>query len=96
MKDNDGKLVAAKMIVYAGESDQYTAFISPEAYNYYFEWLDFRASYGEKLTEDSWAMRDAWKTTNITYGAKLGYAKDPIKLQIKTIPLTKQVKQQIF
>jgi len=81
LKDNDGKLVAAKMIVYAGELDQYTAFISPEAYNYYIEWLDFRASYGEKLTEDSWAMRDAWKTTNITYGAKLGYAKDPIKLK---------------
>lgn len=26
-------------------------------------------------------MRDLWKTTNITYGAKLGYAKMPIKLK---------------
>ncbi len=26
-------------------------------------------------------MRDLWKTTNITYGAKFGYAKTPLKLQ---------------
>ena len=81
LKDKDGNIVAAKMIVYAGEADQYITFISPEAYNSWMEWVNFRASYGEKLTEDSWVMRDLWKTTNITYGAKLGYAKTPVKLK---------------
>jgi len=81
LKDKDGKIVAAKMIVYAGEADQYITFISAEAYNSWMEWVNFRASYGEKLTDDSWVMRDMWKTTNITYGAKLGYAKTPVKLK---------------
>jgi hypothetical protein len=49
LKDKDGKIVVGKMIVYAGEPDQYTSFISPEAYKFWSEWLDFRASYGEKL-----------------------------------------------
>ena len=81
LKDEDGKIIAAKMIVYAGEPNQYTTFISPEAYNSWMEWVNFRASYGEKITEDSWVMRDMWKTTNITYGAKLGYATTPVKLK---------------
>ena len=36
--------------------------------------IDFRASYGEKITGESWIMRDIWQTTNIDYGAKLGLA----------------------
>ena len=43
--------------------------------------MDFRSSYGEKITGESWVMRDLWKTTNITYGAKLGYAKSPVKFR---------------
>ena len=30
-KEKDGEIVAAKMIVYAGEDDEYFTFISPEA-----------------------------------------------------------------
>jgi|SRR6476620_11008141 len=69
------------MIVYAGEPETYVTFLSPEAYQSWIEWMDYRASYGEKITPDSWVMRDMWKTTNITYGAKLGYAKTPVKLK---------------
>ncbi|HXS60524.1 MAG TPA: hypothetical protein VN703_06910 [Candidatus Sulfopaludibacter sp.] len=43
--------------------------------------MEFRSSYGEKITCDSWVMRDMWKTTNITYGAKLSYARTPVKLK---------------
>ncbi len=74
-------IVAVKLIVYAGDIEQYFSFITPEAYFAIKEWMDFRLSYGEKITGDSWVMRDLWKTTNITYGAKLGYAKTPVKLK---------------
>jgi hypothetical protein len=43
--------------------------------------MDFRASYGETITGESWVMRDLWQTTNIDYGAKLGVATCPKKLK---------------
>jgi hypothetical protein len=43
--------------------------------------MDFRAGYGEKITGESWVMRDIWETTNIDYGAKLGIATCPKKLK---------------
>jgi hypothetical protein len=43
--------------------------------------MDFRASYGERITNDSWLMRDIWQTTNINYGAKLGLATAPKRLK---------------
>jgi hypothetical protein len=43
--------------------------------------MDFRAQYGEKITEDSWVMRDLWQTTNMNYGAKFGLATFPKKLK---------------
>jgi hypothetical protein len=58
----------AKLVVYAGEPEQYYTFITPEAYNVINEWMDFRASDGEKITGDSWIMRDLWKTTNVKHG----------------------------
>lgn len=77
----DNVVVASKIIVYAGDREQYFSFITPEAYYALKEWMEFRASYGEKITGESWVMRDLWKTTNITYGAKLGYAKSPVKFR---------------
>lgn len=37
-------LVAAKMIVYAHEPEEYFSFITPEAYDALKEWIDFRLS----------------------------------------------------
>ncbi|MDQ4074331.1 MAG: hypothetical protein M3162_08535 [Thermoproteota archaeon] len=79
--DRGGKVCSAKIIVYDGDKEQHYSFITPEAYNALKEWMDFRASYGEEITKDSWVMRDLWKTTNITYGAKFGYARSPVKLK---------------
>ena len=45
------------------------------------DWMDFRSSYGETITEESWLMRDLWQTTNMNYGARRGLATNPKKLQ---------------
>lgn len=62
----NSEILAAKIIVYAGDSEQYYSFITPEAYRSLKDWMDFRASYGEKISGESWVFRDLWQTTNIT------------------------------
>ena len=81
MYAKNGKIQATKIIVYAGESDQYYSFLTPEAYTAVKEWMDFRSSYGEEISGESWVMRDIWQTTNVTYGANLGLATCPKKLK---------------
>jgi integrase len=77
----NGEIIAAKVRVYADDSEQYYTFITPEAYAYLKDWIDFRISYGEKIDADSWVMRDIWQTTNMKYGARLGLATFPKKLK---------------
>jgi hypothetical protein len=81
---NDGnpeEIIAAKLVIYADEPEEYYTFITPEAYYALKDWMEFRASYGEKITGESWLMRDLWQTTNMNYGAKWGLATNPKKLQ---------------
>jgi hypothetical protein len=59
----DDKIVAAKIIVYAGENEQYYSFITPEAFGALQEWMEYRRFWGEDVNGESWLMRNIWDTT---------------------------------
>ena len=77
--DISGKLLGAKIIVYAGEREQYYSFITPEAFTYLKSYMDYRAAHGEVIDSNSWVMRDLFEST-IKNGVNLGKAKNPKKL----------------
>jgi hypothetical protein len=52
--DKEGKIIAAKVIVYPGDKEEYFSFITPEAYHSLKEWMNFRESFGEKIIGESW------------------------------------------
>jgi len=61
--EKDGKVVAAKIRVYADEEDEYFTFITTEAYNELSRWMIYRKECGEKLDDESWLMRNIWDVT---------------------------------
>jgi hypothetical protein len=64
--NRNGRIVAAKVIVYAGEPDEYYTFITPEAYFSLESWMKFRSSSGESINVESWIMRNLWNTLRPT------------------------------
>jgi hypothetical protein len=78
-KYDDEKLLGAKIIVYAGEREQYYSFITPEAYNYLKSYMDYRALHGEEINGNSWVMRNLFEST-IKNGVNLGKPKIPKRL----------------
>lgn len=51
-------LVAGKVTVYRGEPEQYVCFVTPEAYQLYSEYLDYRTVHGESLSPEAPVIRD--------------------------------------
>jgi hypothetical protein len=50
------QIIAAKLIVYAGDKEEYFSFVTPEAYEEVIGWMDFRASFGEHINGESWII----------------------------------------
>lgn len=46
----NGNVIAAKIIVYSDDPEQYYSFLTLEAYNSLKDWMAYRLSYGEKIT----------------------------------------------
>jgi len=59
------ELVAAKILVYPGDREQYCSFLTPEAYTSLDEWMKYRSKCGEEITKESFVMRDIWQTDDI-------------------------------
>jgi hypothetical protein len=51
--------------------------MTPEAYNAVKEWMDFRASFGEEITGNSWILRNTWQKVKPRYSHRIGLAKYP-------------------
>ena len=82
---NNNELLAAQLQVYAGERDEYFTFITPEAYNALKDYVDFRELHGEKITGDSWLIRDIWQKFDKRHGHRIGLATHPKKLDSEGI-----------
>lgn len=81
MLNLDGEIVAAQMLIYPGYPvEEYYTFCTPEAYNEIKSWMDYREQCGEKISGESWVMRDIWQENGMDYGAKFGLAEKPNKL----------------
>jgi site-specific recombinase XerC len=72
------KIIAAKLIVYAGDPEQYFTFITPEAYCELEKWMNYRRESGEEITAESWILRNVW---NNRLGSKRGIISEPKKLE---------------
>ena len=72
--EENGKIIGAKIVIYARETEEYYCFITPEAYDSLRAWIDYRSNAGEEITGESWIMRDLWQTTDFSYGAQWGLA----------------------
>ena len=80
IKNEEGKIVAAKIVVYQGDPEQYFSFITPEAFFELEKWMAFRKDSGEDVTEESWVMRNVWDR-NKGSKRKPGIINKPRKLQ---------------
>ncbi len=78
----NGLVVAAKIIVYGGEGEEYYSFISPEAYHELEKWIEYRIHAGESINKESWVMRNIWNTKK---GYTRGLISAPEKLQAEGV-----------
>lgn len=53
-----GNLLAARIKIYAGTNEEYSGFITPEAYRAVEEYMNYRKGEGEKISKDSPVIRD--------------------------------------
>jgi hypothetical protein len=60
---HDGKIIAAKLIIYQREPEEYITFITPEAYGKLEQYIRLRSEHGEKISKHSPLIRDRWQAS---------------------------------
>ena len=63
-KDSN-EIIAAKILVYPGDREQYTSYLTPYCYLSLKEWMYYRALCVETLTKESFVMRDIWENGDL-------------------------------
>lgn len=58
----EGRIIAAKIVVYHGDDDEYFSFMTAEAYHQLEGWIEYRQHCSEKINNDTWVMRQLWNT----------------------------------
>ena len=66
--EENGSLAGAKIKLYAGSNEKYTSFLTPEAYQSFKQYIDFRNLHGEKVTKDSPVLRDLFQPDKAGHG----------------------------
>ena len=59
--------------------------MTPEAYRGAKEWMDFRASFGEEITGESWVLRNTWQKVRPRYGHRIGLARYPKQFKVQEL-----------
>ena len=77
--ERQGKVIAAKIIVYAGDDEEYFSFITAETYHELQMGMQYRQDSGEEINGNSWLMRQLWDTKKGYYHH--GTIKNPEKLK---------------
>lgn len=83
--ESEGRVVAARVVIYAGEDEEYVTFISAEAYQELVKWMKQRVDAGETITEDSWLMRDLWDTRIAKGRGKISEPKQLTSMGVKRL-----------
>lgn len=63
--DRGQQLVAGKLVIYHGEPESYSAFISPEACIALDKYLDYRREHGEQISDSSPLFRDKFDPVEV-------------------------------
>ncbi len=53
----EGRIIAAKIVVYHGDDEEYFSFMTAEAYLHLERWIEYRQDCGEKINDNTWVMR---------------------------------------
>lgn len=60
--NKEGKILAARIVIYHGDEEEYFSFITAEAYHHLEQWIEYRGECGEKINNDTWVLRQLWNT----------------------------------
>ncbi len=77
--EKDREMIAAKLRVYAGDPEEYMAFMSAEAYRKLQQYMQLRESKGEKITGESPLARDKWGAVKNIHEGDIN---KPMRLQV--------------
>lgn len=91
-----GQVIAASLIVYAGTKDEYSTFITGEAYRALKAWIDSRIKAGEKVTGKSWVMRDLWDKRETTRGSIQQRGLATVPKQLKATGVTRLIERALY